>query len=484
MHAGDWLNPLWLDEAQWTLSPLKGWLAHWDSQMPKLDSITVSIYLHLEDMDSSDARRMLEKALEDFVSVPMLRELRVITMDNDLNWQRSDYSKKLLVHWTPSGARKPTLIDSPQAYVETCCECLARFNGDSHARSSDSDDSSDNDHDDGDDSNDGEDGENDFESDEGNNDARNSSHGNLDNCDEKDTENEDQDTNGDSDERDSGDADATSDSENNQAPSYFEFFGLPPEIRDMIYDQSQMLDQETPLRHHADILDLDYPSNQMAFTKPYTSLLLVNSQFSSEYAKRCEGRLGLFISDELEHLGWIWEDSLQIPRKAAKEASSMHIHAADTTKIWDLFPQANLKTFQQWLLHCATQMPKLKSITVNLYADESNFQEVVMRANYIKELEGLTSVAKVTELRLISMENPQQWRLRNAEKELLVHWKRESDAPLRIMGFGVVYEEDCCIGSLASDPEEKTGDTYSDYGGDNSEDEDEEMRLYWDACGE
>lgn len=36
MHAGDWMNRLVFNDLQWTLSPLEDWLAHWDSEMPKV----------------------------------------------------------------------------------------------------------------------------------------------------------------------------------------------------------------------------------------------------------------------------------------------------------------------------------------------------------------------------------------------------------------------------------------------------------------
>lgn len=146
MHAGDWMNQVWLDDLpQWDLNPLKGWLAHWDSQMPKLDSITVSIYLHLESTEKAEDRKKLEQALEDFVSLPKLKELKVITMDGASHWEGRELrpnSKKLKAHWTPGDAGKPTLIDSPQPYVETCCRGFPpRSGSDFDDSSSDSDDS-------------------------------------------------------------------------------------------------------------------------------------------------------------------------------------------------------------------------------------------------------------------------------------------------------------------------------------------------------
>lgn len=122
MHTGDWMCRSELDDPEWSLSPLKDWFAGGSSQMPQLDSITVSIYLHLDSIEGTEGRKKLIEALEDFVSLPKLKQLKVITMDDALDWDtRGPDSKKLLVHWTPGGTLGPKLID-PQPYVETCCE--------------------------------------------------------------------------------------------------------------------------------------------------------------------------------------------------------------------------------------------------------------------------------------------------------------------------------------------------------------------------
>lgn len=202
MHIGDWMNRhRWIDP-QWTLSPLKDWLAHWDSRMPSLDSITVSIYLNLKGLDLAVERKNLEDTLRDFVSVPKLKELKVVTMDDANYWhvcKRGSNSKRLLVHWTPSGAREPTLIDCPQSYAETCCcEYLDPYSGDSDDPSSHSGDG-----------NDSEESDGDFESDDERSGGGNGSHVDADNGDDENAEHADQDSSEDSDETGSSDDDTT-----------------------------------------------------------------------------------------------------------------------------------------------------------------------------------------------------------------------------------------------------------------------------------
>jgi hypothetical protein len=264
MHAGDWMSRLWSNNPPWTLSSLGDWVAHWSAQMPKLDSITVSIYLSLDSAETNEEFEKLEEALGEFVSLPKLVELKVITMNDGIDWrtERGPSSKKLLVHWTPSVAHKPTFIRFPKSYVETCCECLKSSSSDSDHSSSHSDDGNDND--------------DDSESDDDNNDSGDGSHGDTHDCDEENAENEDEDDDEDSDETGCDGADTSRNSEDNQAASYFDFFGLPPEIRDMIYDQPEMLDQETPLYVYDDQADL-FSADEVAATTPRTSLLMVKT---------------------------------------------------------------------------------------------------------------------------------------------------------------------------------------------------------------
>lgn len=88
MHAGDWMYRYWIDDPEWTLSPLRDWLAHQGLQMPNLDSIIVSIYLHLGSIKKDEEGKKLEMALNGFVSLPKLKTLKVITMNDALSTLR------------------------------------------------------------------------------------------------------------------------------------------------------------------------------------------------------------------------------------------------------------------------------------------------------------------------------------------------------------------------------------------------------------
>ena len=215
MHVDDWMYHRRFNDPERTLSPLKDGLAHWDSQMPSLDSITVSIYLSFEGLDLAVERQNIEDTLRDFVSVPKLKELKVITMKSADWWDAKlePDSKRLLVHWTPSDARKPTLIDHPEPYVETCCECLDYFDcgsddSSSHPGDDDGDDGNDSEKSDGSEESDG-----DFESDDERSGAANGSHVDADRGDDENAEHADRDSSEDSDGMSSGGEDTTPDSQ-------------------------------------------------------------------------------------------------------------------------------------------------------------------------------------------------------------------------------------------------------------------------------
>ena len=154
-------------------------------------------------------RKNLEDTLRDFVSVPKLKELKVVGMDDAIYfevYERGWNSKRLLVHWTPSDAREPTLIDCPQPYAETCCsKYLDPWEGDSEIP----DDSSSY-YGDG---NDSEESDGDFESDDEKSEAGNGSHVNADNGDDECAKHVDRDASEDSDGMSSGGEDTTPDSQ-------------------------------------------------------------------------------------------------------------------------------------------------------------------------------------------------------------------------------------------------------------------------------
>jgi hypothetical protein len=187
----------------------------------------------------------------------------------------------------------------------------------------------------------------------------------------------------------------------------------------------------------------------------------------------------LFISEKLEHFT-SWKADMAIPPKAAKEATFMHIHAGEWCDPSDLFANMDLWSFKRWLSHHTSQMSKLENVSINLYTTKYNVEHPIVRDDFVRHMDSLTSVDQVTELRLIVMEEPEgwlMWRSKSAVKTLLAHWKRGRDDSPRVMDPRVDYEENCCGGSLASDlleeDEEEEDELDEDEEDEDEEDEDE-----------
>jgi len=251
---------------------------------------------------------------------------------------------------------------------------------------------------------------------------------------------------------DFGGADTARTPGSNQAPSYFDFFGLPPEIRDMIYDQPEMLEQETPLYHFEGIY---YSSPPMGAIKPHTPLLLVNRQFSSGYKARCEGRSGLVISDRMScFLYGDWAAKVGMSARAAENASFMHIHVGAWKDPSEYYLRPELDVFRSWLEHWIPRMPELETITVVLYTYRENIEDPGDREDYGRILNGLlTSVEELTQLRVIVMNDADEWQSKDEERHVFVDWKRRDAAPLQLMYPPLNYEEKCCHDSFVNDTE-------------------------------
>lgn len=136
---------------------------------------------------------------------------------------------------------------------------------------------------------------------------------------------------------------------------YFDFFGLPRELRNMVYNQPAMLEEKT-LRPP----DSPYNAEDSFVRKPRSSLLLVNRQFCVEYRESCDGRVELYFSGN----HFVTFDRSQVSRKVALEANILtlrfggyclpvrpgHCHRFDF-----LIP---------WIKKNRPLMPNLRSLTV------------------------------------------------------------------------------------------------------------------------
>jgi hypothetical protein len=233
----------------------------------------------------------------------------------------------------------------------------------------------------------------------------------------------------------------------------------------MIYDQPQMLDYETP-PYHFD--GLYYSSLVMGATKPRTLLLLVSRQFSAEYKSRCEGHSGVLISEDLKYFLY-GNHACEVgsTRKAAKNASFMHIHIGAWMVPRKPLP-AGLDTFEAWLSYWTPRMPKLETILVNLYTYRENVQTPENRGRVFQDFDALKSLDLLTELEVIVMRDAEEWASKHEAAELIAHWKSGSALPIQFLESPVKFEETCCnVSSIdGADISDELPHVYNYYGED------------------
>jgi hypothetical protein len=220
----------------------------------------------------------------------------------------------------------------------------------------------------------------------------------------------------------------------------FEFFKLPRELRDLIYEQTGMLKQQTQLQYEHNIANASKP---LSAIKMHTSLLLVSRQFNKEYRESRESQVGLCLSIDLISMSYDFGQSEDIPQEAAAEAHVLHLHVG----WWD--PWSSVEQKDCWsglharLLEWSSHMPKLHAITVDLYMNTR------LGSEYIKiTRRGLTKLRALKPLvraRVIIMEGSEQWEVHNHPgKKLLVQWNSGDPSPPRFNDPPVEFFESCC----------------------------------------
>jgi hypothetical protein len=282
-----------------------------------------------------------------------------------------------------------------------------------------------------------------------------------------DSDNTDEDSSSDAKDKILSDDDVVSDAEPEQPASYFDFFGLPLELREMIYDQPQLFETQTMLPSR-----VGYPF-RMAANKPDSSLLLVSKQFSSEYKRRCEGRVELSVADYIDHFAMGTPYGV-VTMPLTKEISSMHMHVGDWWLPSPFFPGLtdSLKTFKDWLSHWIAQMPKLQTVTVSLYPYENLIRLPEYRDMLITKLCDLISLNLLTEVKVIAMEGDGPRFLSVDPRKLLVDWKRQDAVRSQLIDPMADYAETCCSNLFFSPRElsyDPSGGDESSYSGEDDE---------------
>lgn len=210
-----------------------------------------------------------------------------------------------------------------------------------------------------------------------------------------------------------------------EASSHFDFFKLPREIRDSIYGQPGMLQDQVLSWENRMVFD---PYNAVTAIKPCQSLLLVNRQFNKEYRESCEGRIGVFVDTRMEYLEPRWGPAVSMLRNAAQGAHFLHLRAGD----WYMSNHDDdainyLNSVYAWARHWCSQMPKLRSIHLQLHLDNDLTSKKLghVRASISRIL----SLEKLQQCQVIVMSNSGEYRNQDQQKRMLMQWKLGEPSP-------------------------------------------------------
>ncbi|TKA76310.1 hypothetical protein B0A55_04198 [Friedmanniomyces simplex] len=168
----------------------------------------------------------------------------------------------------------------------------------------------------------------------------------------------------------------------------FNFFDLPRELRDLIYDFSLTFKRKIRSQHGARLRGRNVAES---------SLLLVNKQFRREYFERAEHHTCLVIVDRPEFHG----DLLKLP-PAISYARSLELYLAIACDSPDHFTDQcrvikEARMHRKWIADLCQKMRQLQSLSIKLIIDphqhiqacESKLLELQHKLTNFEELKAL-----------------------------------------------------------------------------------------------
>jgi hypothetical protein len=266
---------------------------------------------------------------------------------------------------------------------------------------------------------------------------------------------------------------------------FFPFFALARELRDLIYDQPCLLEDQT-IRDKRDRIygsrdvrkNIEEGENQLkrpflvVATRPLVNLKLASRQLALEYSERCEGRNKLFVRARSWDLYYkLWSDDIGL------QLNVLHLHVGGFD-LDDCDTAQQMQGVLRWPMSEITklcrQLPSLRAVYVKLYIGDGytieDFHEC--RGDFgLDDLEecfpSLVSMDKLRQLKLIFCDDPEKCYDLSSRKHVLMDWKSEQlKVPTAIRGQAstIEYAESCCEG-LSYDGPRVGAVVWDDYGG-------------------
>jgi hypothetical protein len=191
---------------------------------------------------------------------------------------------------------------------------------------------------------------------------------------------------------------------------FFDFFGLPRELRDKIYEQPVLFEYE----------HLSTNSENGLITKAKklrTSLLRVSRQFRDEYTETCTGQEALCIRDHCK----IWGRKAVLPSPNRARSWAIEFFVLAGGNIGD-----DLQMLKYFLNLQAGPDLALRSINIKLLFEDTPREEIesVITRRAISEVQ---VCEKVASLELYLAEKAWDYRRSGKAKILIARWDRSDD---------------------------------------------------------
>lgn len=209
----------------------------------------------------------------------------------------------------------------------------------------------------------------------------------------------------------------------------FNFFGLPRELRDKIYEQPTLVEHEklTPFANQDTCFLLKAK-------KLRTSLLLINRQFKQEYGERCSGQQVLCLKNCTDATEYV---------DVVPELQKAHHWNIEYSVFWgrpgSTFVDHQISWLEEFLSKWTPLFPTLHSISIQLYLPMTLcILEVVY--NIERLMSGLLAVDRVKLLEVYGRKGIGLHRNARKPRTLLARWERDTNAPSGFLDGPIAME--------------------------------------------
>lgn len=241
-----------------------------------------------------------------------------------------------------------------------------------------------------------------------------------------DDDNSDNSDDSDSDDSDNDDDPATENAKRDtlsaNANAYFDFFGLPREMRDMIYKQPGMLEEqifEMQPRTRHDFWDI--PSSLCASllttAHPRTSLLLVSRQFNKEYRSSYKDQLEFSIRERRDGF-----DVNSEPPAILEKANIFKVEVALMRSLRSTFG-GSVSAVEDWLAAWSSQLPALHTIDITIITSDDAMRWSQLFPTRKPQLNSIAQLDKVKCVQVATMGTP----------HLLVKWTARDGPGVKLL---------------------------------------------------